>query len=124
MDDLTQTTPENSNTEVTMLPEEVATVPPAPPWAVEPAPFPVTDPLVPEVVDGAISTPPAPDVLTVKEVKADTVTVTVPVAFDLTVDANVVIIVKPGVQEMNIEHANHWYAIANGVVIYEPKTSE
>lgn len=93
------------------------------PWEV-PAPFPVNDPQVPAHIEGAIPTPAAPEVLVVEKVKTDMVTVTVPQGFELTIDHNTTITIKPGIQEMDKAHANHWYAIANGVVIYEPKASE
>lgn len=93
------------------------------PWEV-PAPFPVADPQVPEHINGAIPTPAAPEMPVVEKVKTDKVTVTVPNGFELTIDHNTTITIKPGIQEMEKSHADHWYSIANGVVIYEPKDSE
>lgn len=49
------------------------------------------------------------------------VTVTVPKAFKLQSDLGAVHEYKAGVQEMDREHAEHWYAKANGVEIYQPK---
>lgn len=48
----------------------------------------------------------------------DTVTVTIPKAFQLRMENNTVHPYKAGVQEMLREHAEHWWARANGVVIY------
>lgn len=50
-----------------------------------------------------------------------TVTVTVPKAFNLRVDDHTVVPYKAGVQEMPLEHAQHWWAVKNGVVEYAPK---
>lgn len=90
------------------------------------------DATAPEVPTAPV--PPVPDAPPAVEVTAptltpeapavdapavETVTVTVPVAFDLVIDHATTISVKPGIQEMALEHANHWYAIASGVVIYE-----
>ncbi len=50
-----------------------------------------------------------------------TVTVTVPKAFNLRTghgDAGL-FTYQPGVQEMPLSHADHWYSKANGVKIYE-----
>lgn len=53
------------------------------------------------------------------EVKAeDTVTVTVPKPFKLTVNHSSIVQYNAGIQEMPISHANHWYSAANGVMIY------
>ena len=93
------------------------------PWEV-PAPFPVADLQVPEHIDGALPTPAAPEAPVVEKVKTDKVTVTVPNGFELTIDHNTTITIRPGIQEMEKSHAGHWYSIANGVVIYEPKASE
>ena len=93
------------------------------PWEV-PAPFPANDPQVPAHIDGAILTPPAPEVPVVEKVKTDKVTVTVLNGFELIIDHATTITIKPGIQEMEKSHADHWYSIANGVVIYEPKASE
>ena len=54
------------------------------------------------------------------EVSEVLVTVTVPKAFKLRVDNDVVIDYRAGVQEMPVEHAEHWYAKANGVEVYRP----
>ena len=93
------------------------------PWEV-PAPFPVADLQVPEHIDGALPTPAAPEAPVVEKVKTDKVTVTVPNGFELTIDHNTTITIRPGIQEMEKSYADHWYSIANGVVIYEPKASE
>jgi hypothetical protein len=49
----------------------------------------------------------------------ETVTVTVPKAFQLRLTAHEVHMFKPGVQEMPRGIAEHWYAKANGVKIYQ-----
>ena len=51
----------------------------------------------------------------------DTVTVTVPKAFNLRLDNHRVIAFPAGVQEMERQHAEHWYSKAWGVVIYKAK---
>ena len=93
-------------------------------WEV-PAPFPANDLQVPAHVEGAIT---APEALEAPVIEAITtpgkVTVIVPNQFDLTIDYNHTITVKPGIQEMEKAHADHWYAIANGVVIYKPEATE
>ena len=50
---------------------------------------------------------------------ANTVTVTVPKAYKLRVDDHTEILVKAGVQEMPLAHAEHWYSVANGVTVYQ-----
>lgn len=50
---------------------------------------------------------------------SDTVTVHVPKAFRLTLDAGHMIDVHAGTREMPREHAEHFYAVANGVTIKE-----
>jgi hypothetical protein len=47
-----------------------------------------------------------------------TVTVTVPKAFKLRIDCETELQIKPGVQQMECEHAEHWYCKAQGVQIY------
>ena len=76
-------------------------------------------PPVPDAPPAAEVTAPTPEVPAVDAPAVETVTVTVPAAFDLVIDHATTISVKPGVQEMALEHANHWYAIASGVVIYK-----
>lgn len=49
------------------------------------------------------------------------VIVTVPKAFKLTLDNGHVVHVKPGVQDMDPDHARHWYAKANGVEEFKTK---
>jgi hypothetical protein len=49
------------------------------------------------------------------------VTVTAPRGFKLRIDNFHEKQVYPGVQEMERCHAEHWYSIANGVTIYNPK---
>lgn len=49
------------------------------------------------------------------------VTATVPKAFKLRIDNHVIVDYKPGVQEMPLSHAEHWYSKANGVQVYNPK---
>lgn len=51
----------------------------------------------------------------------DMVTVTVPRAFKLMLDHFHTKDFKAGIQEMERSHAEHWYAKASGVEIYEPK---
>ncbi len=58
---------------------------------------------------------------TKKEEKKDTVTVTVPKAFKLRLDHNTELKFDAGIQEMDPKVANHWFAKANGVEIYQPK---
>lgn len=47
-----------------------------------------------------------------------TVTVTVAKAFKLRIDHHSIFDYQPGVQEMPLSHADHWYSKANGVKIY------
>ena len=54
-----------------------------------------------------------------KAAARDLITVTVPVKFHLTLDTHDVVQYQPGVQEMPRTHAEHWYAKANGVVVYQ-----
>ncbi len=76
------------------------------------------DPVVPP---GPV-TPPVATVPEVTEVADEVmVTVTVPKAFNLTGNDHVRYSYKAGVQEMRVDHAEHWYAKANGVVVYNPK---
>ncbi len=49
------------------------------------------------------------------------VTVTVPKPFKLRQASHEVVEYAAGVQEMPVEHAEHWYSKANGVEIYRPK---
>lgn len=80
-----------------------------------PAPLVETAPLDlnAEIINASI-----PDVSSDVMPTGETVTVTVPNTFDLTIDPATTISVKPGIQEMLREHAEHWYAVANGVEIY------
>ena len=69
-------------------------------------------------------TPDAPEAPVVEEATpvADDgvyVTVTVPKAFRLAVEPNKVVDYPAGICEMLIEHAEHWYSVANGVTIYK-----
>jgi hypothetical protein len=64
-------------------------------------------------------TPEADPEVATEEVK--TVTVTAPRGFQLRLDDHTVLTVKPGVQEMPEHLATHWYAVANGVTIYNPE---
>jgi hypothetical protein len=71
-------------------------------------------------------TPPVPPAATAPVVEVadelvDTVTVTVPKAFKLRLDGHKELSFKAGVQEMEREHAEHWYSKANGVNIYKAK---
>jgi len=49
------------------------------------------------------------------------VTVTAPRGFNLRLDDHTVLAVKAGVQEMPEHLATHWYAVANGVTVYNPE---
>lgn len=51
----------------------------------------------------------------------DLVTVTAPKAFTLTLDTHQKVQYGAGIQEMPREHADHWWAIANGVQQYKAK---
>lgn len=51
----------------------------------------------------------------------DMVTVVSPRKFILRLDNHRVIEVREGAQEMERAHAAHWYAVANGVKLYDPK---
>lgn len=51
----------------------------------------------------------------------DRVTVTIPKAFTLTLENHHQVHYPAGVDEMPLEHANHWYTKAMGVEIYEGK---
>jgi len=51
----------------------------------------------------------------------DTVTVTVPKAFKLRLDHNTELKFEAGIQEMDPKVAEHWFAKANGVEVYQPK---
>lgn len=58
----------------------------------------------------------------VKEAKADgedTITVTVPHRFHLTLNNFKRVTYEAGVQEMPVSHAEHKYAVANGVTPYK-----
>lgn len=54
-----------------------------------------------------------------RKAKLDLVTVVVPKQFKLTLDNHEVIAYRDGTYEMPRSHANHWYAKASGVTIYE-----
>jgi hypothetical protein len=47
------------------------------------------------------------------------VTVTVPKAFKLRTTHDHVVDYAAGICEMPLEHAEHWYSVANGVTIYK-----
>ena len=51
----------------------------------------------------------------------DLVTVTVQKAFVLTLDTHQKVPYGSGIQEMPREHADHWWAVANGVQQYKAK---
>lgn len=74
-------------------------------------PAPVTDATPPAVV--------APEILTGELL--DMVTVTVPKAYKLRVDNFHEMDIVAGVQQMERCNAEHWYSVANGVAIYDPK---
>lgn len=108
--------PTETSTPATQAPEATVvtqatsteTAPPAPETQASEAPQP--DPQIP------VEAKP----LEQAEVSEVLVTVTVPKAFKLRVDNDVVIDYRAGVQEMPVEHAEHWYAKANGVEVYRP----
>lgn len=54
------------------------------------------------------------------EIAGEEVTVTVPKGFKLQFDYNILLDIKAGVQPMKRAVAEHWYAKANGVTIYNP----
>ena len=104
---------------------ELGAVPVAPAEAIVP-PAPVDEavaPTPPAPVDDAVPAetlaPVAAPVVEGPAVAIETVTVTVPVAFQLVIDHATTISINAGIQELPLAHATHWYAIANGVVIYE-----
>ena len=88
---------------------------PSAPWA----------PAAPETPPAAmadVAPPAAPEVEEAVEViSEDMVTVTVPKQFNLCVDIGNIVTYKPGVQQMPVSHAKHWYSEANGVAVYDPK---
>ena len=90
-----------------MADEDTTKVPP--PWAAQDAPAP--DP-APTIVD---------KVEKIEAELVDMVTVTVPKAFKLRIDSFRELVIKAGVQEMERLHAEHWYSVANGVTVYDPK---
>jgi len=77
------------------------------------------------VVEEAVAPEAAPEAPVVEEAVAPVaddgvyVTVTVPKAFRLAVEPNKVVDYPAGICEMLIEHAEHWYSVANGVTIYK-----
>lgn len=93
---------------------DVPAVPEAP--AVDAPEVPVADAPAAPVIDK-----PEPKVQAEAAPTEETVTVTVPVGYELIVDHATRITVKPGTQEMALSHAQHWFSIANGVEIYVAK---
>jgi hypothetical protein len=63
------------------------------------------------------------EVKTVAGEFVEMVTVTVPKEFKLQLDHFRQVIYKAGIQEMERLHAEHWWAKANGVTIYDPKAA-
>lgn len=59
-------------------------------------------------------------IVTAVELPTDTVTVTVPRAFTLTLDSGSPVSYQAGVQEMPADHADHWFSRAQGVTVYIP----
>lgn len=51
----------------------------------------------------------------------ETVTVTIPKNFILTLDDHTQVPYSAGIDEMPIEHATHWWSVQNGVEVYDPK---
>jgi len=103
-----------------MADEETTKVPP--PWAAKDeaaseAPAPAT----PEPDAPAQETTIVDKVEKIEAEVVEMVTVTVPKAFKLRIDAFRELVVKAGVQEMERLHAEHWYSVANGVTVYDPK---
>ena len=92
------------------------------PAVVTPAPTQENTPSVPPVVAPVVVEPVAitPPVEVASEL-VDTVTVTVPKAFKLRVDNFRELEIKAGIQEMERQHADHWYSVANGVQVYKAK---
>lgn len=62
--------------------------------------------------------PTTPDVVDEPQAPASDVTVSVPHAYTLTLDNGGVAHYKPGMQEMPVEHAEHWFSKAQGVTVY------
>ena len=85
--------------------------------AVDPVVAPIVPPVAEPVVEPTVVTPVEVAPAASAEVY---VTVTVPKFFQLRVEDGTVYPYKAGVQEMRLEHADHWYARANGVTIYKP----
>jgi len=54
----------------------------------------------------------------------DKVTVLIPKDFTLTLEDHREVKYKAGVDEMPVEHADHWYSKAMGVEIYDPSKKE
>lgn len=81
----------------------------------------------PAVLDAQPAAPAVQEIAPVAQVEkvsaevVDMVTVTVPKPFILRVDNFTEKKYAAGVQEMERSHAEHWYAKAYGVVIYQPK---
>jgi hypothetical protein len=50
------------------------------------------------------------------------VTVLIPKPITLTLDDHTQVSYGAGIDEMPIEHANHWWSVQNGVEIYDPKS--
>ena len=82
--------------------------------------------LTPPGSDSAVNTPPVVAEVTevakaneVADELVDTVTVTVPRAFQLRGNDGNITQYPAGVQEMEREHAKHWYSVACGVTVYE-----
>jgi len=55
---------------------------------------------------------------------AELVTVLIPKDFRLTLDNHSPVEYKAGIDEMPVEHLNHWYVRAQGVEAYNPKAKQ
>lgn len=55
------------------------------------------------------------------DVESDDVDVNVTKAFTLTLDGHQPVYYQPGIQPMPREHAEHWFAKAQGVTVYDRK---
>lgn len=61
------------------------------------------------------------NIITEKVEDDDMVTAIVPKAFQLTLDNHERVAYEPGTMDMPRAHAEHWFAVAMGVEIYNPK---
>lgn len=113
------TTPDDATVDLTVAVAPIPEVPPAPAAApvIPEAPIAAPAPAIADVMPAEyVATLPAAEIN-----NGEMVTVTVPQAFELAINHATTVSIKPGIQQMLLDHAKHWYAIANGVEIYEAK---